>query len=372
MMSLDDMRVGGPPAGAEGGSGEAAGVAGSVQAQFEPAPRMVPQAVEEPASTVQENAVEAMGHPLVQDLMLNPAGWRIWPAVAVLRWLQNRSERVGRRLVYRSQPSLGFAGSEINDVAIREGHLELTLNAPGLAAAGSPLPTSDIARIIADKRNGGALSAWLDGPCDLFMQVLEATLAQFNAPFALITGGHVDAFMLLADVVGRSAPLSAGADGALFETRQRIPEGAVGLAGLFVGPTSASGLAGLFRAYTGLAVRIAEFAGGDVAIARPSRVGQRMGMLLGAECRLPSAGVEIHIEGGSNPDAQKWAREPIRRRSLHLLAQSYLGGPLVAVRVFLWLDPGNAPPAALADSAAFGGLAVLGPAEIRVGLPLKI
>ena len=372
MMSPDDMRVGGPPTGVESVSAEAAGVAGSVQAQFEPAPGMEPQAVEEPASPGQEDAIETMGHPLVQDLMLDPTGWRIWPAVAVLRWLQNQSGRAGRRLVYRSRPSLGFASSEISDVAIREGHLELTLNAPGLAAAGSPLPSSDIARIIADKREGGALSAWLDGPCDLYMQVLEAMLAQSNAPFALITGGHVDAFMLLADVVGRTAPLSAGANGSLFETRRRVPEGAVGLAGLFVGPTSASGLAGLFRAHTGLAVRIEEFAGGDVTVARPARVGQRMGMLLGAECLLPSAGVEIHIEGGSNPDAQKWAREPTRRRSLHLLANSYVGGPSVAVRVFLWLDPGNAPPATLADSTAFGGLAVLGPADHPVCLPLKI
>ena len=370
MMSPDDIRAGGPPTGVESVSGETAGVADSVQGQLEPVPRMEPQAVEVPASPGPRDTIEAMGHPLVQDLLLDPAGWRIWPAVAVLRWLQNRSGRAGRRLVYRSRPSLGFAASEISDVAIREGHLELTLNAPGLAAAGSPLPPADIARIIADMRAGGALSAWLDGPCDLFMQVLEAMLAQCNAPFALITGGHVDAFMLLADVVGRSAPLSAGANGSLFETRRRVPEGAVGLAGLFVGPTSATGLAGLFRAYTGLAVRIEEFAGGDVAIARPARVGQRMGMMLGVECRLPSAGIEIHVEGGSSPDAQKWAREPTRRRSLHLLANSYLGGPSVAVRVFLWLDPGNAPPATLADSTALGGLAVLGPADQRVRLPL--
>ena len=376
MMSPDDMHAGALPARPDSVSAEAATVR---PPPFGPAPSpeheaeaREAEAVETAAGPREGGEGEVLGHPLVQDLMLDPTGWRIWPAVAVLRWLQNKSGRAGRRLVYRSRPSLGFAGSEISDVAIRDGHLELTLNAPGLATAGSSLPATDIARIIADKRNGGAISAWLDGPSDLFMQVLEAMLAQSNAPFALITGGHVDAFMLLADVVGRSAPLSAGENGALFETRRRIPEGAVGLAGMFIGPTSASGLAGLFRAFTGLAARIEEFAGGDVLTARPARVGQRMGAMLGAQCRLPSAGIEIHLDGGANPDAQKWAREPVRRRSLHLLASSYIGGPSVAVRLFLWLDPGNAPPATLADSTAFGGLAVLGVADRRVRLPLEV
>ena len=390
MISPVDTHVGALPARPASVSAEAVGVEDRVRPPLGPAPRMEPVAVgpaaveeqaapreepeaaEAPASTRDEDEFDALRHPLVQDLMLEPSGWRIWPAVAILRWLQKKSGRVGRRLVYRSQPSLGFAGSEIHDVAVREGHLELTLNAAGLATACSPLPSADIARIIADRRNGGAIGAWLDGPGGLFMQVLEAMLEQSNAPFALVTGGHVDAFMLVADVVGRSAPLSAGENGALFETRRRVPEGAVGLAGLFVGPISASGLAGLFRAYTGLALRIEEFTGGEVLIARPARVGQPMGAMLGTQCRLPSAGVEIHVDGGSDPDAQKWAREPVRRRSLHLLASSYLGGSSVAVSVFLWLDPGNAPPATLTDSTAFGGLAVLGPADRRVRLPLRI
>ena len=331
-----------------------------------------PRAVEEAASAGADDAGDAFGHPLVQGLMLDPARWRIWPAVAVLRWLQRRAGRVGRRLVYRSQPSLGFAGSEIRDVAIRDGHLELTLNAPGLAAAGSPLPSSDIARIIADARDGGALGFWLDGPVDLFMQALETMQAQSNAPFALITGGQVDSHRLLADVVGRSAPLTAGAHGALFDTRRREPEGAIGLAGLFFGPVSASGLGGLFRAFTGLPVRIEEFTGADLMTARPARVGYPMRAMLGARCNLPSAGVEIHIEGGSDPDARKWARDPVRRRSLHLLALTYVGARSPVVRVLLWLDPGNAPPAELDDGAAFGGLAVLGEADHRVMLPLTI
>lgn len=369
MMSSDDMHSGGPPNRPDSVSGEASGVADFNLPPFGPMTRSEPEAVEETAGLRKED--EAVAHPLVQDLMLTPTHWHIWPAVAVLRWLANQSERVGRRLIYRSRPSLAFTGPEICDVAIRHGHLELTLNAPGIAAAGSPLPPADIARIIADQRNGGALGTWLDGPCDLFMQVLEAALAQSNTPFALVTGGHVDAFLLVAEIAGRSAPLSAGENGALFETRRRVPEGAIGLAGLFFGPISASGLARLFRAYTGLPVRIAEFTGGDVLVARPARVGQRMGAMLGTVCRLPSAGVEIHLDGGSDPDARKWAREPTRRRSLYLLAHSYIGEPSVAMSVFLWLDPDNAPPATLADSAAFGGLAVLGTADRRVRLPLK-
>jgi predicted component of type VI protein secretion system len=318
-----------------------------------------------------EGSGEALSHPLVQDLMLNPARWRIWPAVAVIRWLQRRIGRQGARLVYRFQPSLGFASSEISEFAIREGRIELTLNAGGMATAGSALPASDIARIIADERRGGALGAWLDGPGDLFMQVLEAALAARNAPFSLLTGGRVDAHQLVADVVGRSAPLVAGRAGVLHDARRREPRGSIGLAGLFVGPISALGLANLFRAFTSLPVRVEEFTGADVFTARPARVGYPLGTLLGTVCRLPSAGVEIHIEGGSDPDTQKWARDPTRRQSLHFLALSYVGAPSPVVRLFLWLDPGNAPPAALADGSAFGGMAVLGEAPDRVRLPLE-
>ena len=369
-MSPGDIPPGVGPAEPEGASAQAAGVVDASPDASHPAPPTLPNAAKGTARTADEDADRAMAHPLIQDILLDPSGWRIWPAVAVLRWLLHRSGRAGRRLVYRSRPSLSFASSEVSDVAIRDGHLELTLNAPGIAAAGSPLPPSDIARIIADTRNGGAMSAWLDGICDRFMQALEAVLAQANAPFALITGGQVDAFMLLADVVGRTAPLVAGPDGALESTGWRIPEGAVGLAGLFAGPVSADGLEGLFRAYTGLAVRIEEFTGADVVVARPARVGRSMGMMIGTTCRLPSAGIEVHIDGGSRTDAQKWAREPTRRHSLHLLAGSFIGASSIAVQVFLWLDAGNAPPATLADGTALGGLAVLGPADSRVRLPL--
>ena len=367
MSSLVEPRTAGWPADPESPSPGVAGASDVVEATV-PAP-VSPQGA---AGAGDEAALAAIVHPLVQDLMLNPTRWRIWSAIAVLRWLQRRAGRAGRRLLYRTEPSLSFAGSEISDVAIRDGHLELILNAPGLATAGSALPSCDIARIIADKRNGGALSAWLDGPADRFMQALEAMQARSNAPFALITGGQVDAHSLLTEIVGRSAPLTAGPGGALFHSWQREPEGALGLAGLFLGPITASGLAAAFRAFTGFPVRVEEFAGAEVLTARPSRVGLPTGMMLGSVCCLPSAGIEVHIEGGSDPSARKWARDPIRRRSLHFLALSYLGAPSPAARIFLWLVPDNAPPAALTGEAALGGLAVLGPAERRVSLPLAM
>ena len=298
---------------------------------------------------------EAMSHPLAQDLLLKPTGWRVWPAVAVIRWLQRKLQRERRRLIYRSEPSLGFAASEVRDLALHSEYIELTLSAPGLAAMGSPLPPTDIFRIISDRRDGGALSFWLDGIGDGFMHVLEAMQSQSNAAFALLTGGQIEAHTVVADMVGRSAPLRAEPGGALYDTRWRVPEGAIGLVALFLGPISASGLAGLFSAFTSLPVRITEFAGAEVTTRHPARVGRPFGMILGAKCRLPSAGVEVHVEGGSEPSEREWARDPVRRRSLHRLASSYIGAPSPVARVYLWLDGGNVPPAALAGDTAFGG-----------------
>ena len=311
---------------------------------------------------------EAMSHPLAQDLMLKPTRWRVWPAVAVIRWLQRKLRRERRRLIYRSEPSLGFAASEVRDLALHSEYIELTLSAPGLATMGSPLPAADISRIISDRRDGGALSLWLDGVGDGFMHVLEAMQSQSNAAFALLTGGQIEAHAMVADMVGRSAALRAEPGGALHDTRWRVPEGAIGLVGLFLGPISASGLAGLFGAFTSLPVRITEFAGAEVTTRQPARVGRPFGMMLGAKCRLPSAGVEVHIEGGSDPREQEWARDPVRRSSLQRLASSYVGAPSPVVRVYLWLEAGNVPCAALAGDTALGGLAVLGGSDRRVKL----
>ena len=140
------------------------------------------------------------------------------------------------RLVFRSQPSLSFASSEVRDLRLHDDRMDLVLNAPGLATAGSPLPASDIARIIADHHEGGALGTWLDGPGDRFMHLLEDVQMRSNPAFALVAGGRVEAFALARDLVGRSAPLTAGGDGTLDATDDEEPDGALALAALFLGP----------------------------------------------------------------------------------------------------------------------------------------
>ena len=328
----------------------------------------------------------AKEHPLVRDLVRHPTRWRIWPAVAIVRWLQKRLPNAPR-LVFRSQPSLSFAASEVRDLRFHDDRVDLVLNAPGLATAGSPLPASDIARVIEDHCDGGALSAWLDGPGDRFMHVLEEVQMRSSPAYALVAGGRVEAFALIRDLLGRSTPLTTGPEGALRAADDeepsagvreggplacKEPEGALALAALFVGPVSASGLRGLFHAFTGLPARVEEFAGAEIATARPARIGAPMGLILGASCELPAAAVEVHIEGGAQPRAQAWARTASRRRSLHLLATAYVGADSPEVRLFLWLDGCNVPPAALGNGTALGGLAVLGTSDVPVRLPLAL
>ena len=309
-------------------------------------------------------------HPLVQDLLLKPGRWQIWPAVAVLRWMLRGNPLDPRSIMYRSRPSLHFSTGEIDDIAIDEAGIELTLSAPGLAAPGSPLPASYIARIIDDRRRGGALAKWLDGPGDRFMQMAELALAESNMAFALATGGEIHQLLTIGRLIGSSAPLSADRDAVLSSTWKRAPSGAIGLAAFFVGPVTASNLQQLFEAFTGLAVRTVEFAGAEVLTLRPARLGSSFGAILGSKCRMPAAGIEIVLDGESNPEAPKWARERARRRSLHLLAISYLGSSSPEARLYLTLDPGNAPPAKLGGQTELGGLAVLGQAVSTVRLPL--
>ena len=108
----------------------------------------------------------------------------------------------------------------------------------------------------------------------------------------------------------------------------------------------------------------------QAATAGPACVGAPMGLSLGMSCELPSAGVEIHIEGGTHREAPVWARSAARRRSLHLLATAYIGAVSPKARLFLWLDGINAPPAALGKDTTLGGLAVLGTSDVPVRLPL--
>ncbi len=321
------------------------------------------------AAEAAETPVERLRHPLIGSLLLEPSEWRIWPAVAILRWLLS-SPGAERPVLYRSLPSLGFPTAEIHDVTIGESKIELTVTAPGLASAGSAMPASYIARIIDDWRRGGALAEWLDGLTDRFMQATELAEARNNMAFSLATGGEVHLLNSLGRMVGNAATLSANADGELSSSWARTPSGAVGLAAFFVGEATMSGLEQLVAAFAGLPVRGLEFAGAEVATLRPARVGGRFGAILGAKCRLAAAGVELIMEGGSNPDALRWGQQRVRRESLHRLAAAYIGSQSPEMRFFLELDPENAPPATLDGGTELGGVAILGKAESPVLLPL--
>ena len=337
-----------------------------------------PEAPLSPAAGAAEGESE-MQHPLVQDILLQPSGWRIWSAVALLRWMLGKMARNARSLVYRSKPSLGFATSEIEDIALDGRGVELTLAGPGLAAAGSPLPSSDIARILADGLRGGSLGRWLDAPGDRLMHAVEASQVRYNAAFSVATGSRIEAFAAIVHLVGRGAPLTAKPGGDLHPVAMTGEEavgdellGAIGLSALFLGAPSAAGLRQLFQAFTALPARVEEFAGAELPMLRPARLGAALGSAVGSRCWLPAAAVNVIIEGGSDPGAAAWAREPRRRVALGLLARCYIGGASPQASVYLRLGSGNVPAAALDGDTAFGGLAVLGHAGESVQLPLAV
>lgn len=319
-------------------------------------------------SVTSEDAEDARSHPLARDLLFNPTTWRIWPAVAILRWMLRRARRVGD-LMFRSKPSIAFAGAEIQDVALQEGHIDLVLSAPGLAAPGSSLPLADIARVVADMQppGRGALAAWLDGPGNRFMQAVEAAQARNNAAFALATGGRIEALKLFAELAGRSAPLTAHRGGRLVSFLAAEPNGAIGLGALFIGPASASGLAALVAAFTSLPVQVQEFTGDETPVLRPARLGQPIGQVLGRSCHLASAGVAVIINGGSDEKSQAWATIPERRQSLSMLCGTYIGSATPTAQLFLELNANNVPLATLGMSA-LGVASVLGPPKGRVRL----
>ena len=321
--------------------------------------------------TKQATRTPDISHPLAQEIILNPFRWRIWPAVAVLRWLLRKATRDARRIVYRSEPSLSFSPSEINDVAVDADGIELILNSPGIAAPGSPLPPADIERIIADKRRGGAIAIWLDGPGDRFMHALETAQARNNVAFALATGGRVESLETTADLVGYSAPLTAQPEGKLSINRMKTPEGAVGLTSMYLGleQISAKGLENLFKSFTGLPARVKEFTGKEIPVVKPARLGGESQAILGTVCTQVEAGIEIILEGRSNPEALKWASDITRRNSLRLLAGSYIGTPLPRPTIFLLLNPDNIPLATLDGSCTLGCVSVLGKPQRPMFIP---
>ena len=350
-----------------------------------------PAAAEGAAAAGNRPRYAGYSHPLIRDLFLHPTRWSIWPAVAALRWLfttratQDRqageqtsdgrrpastARRMDQGVLYRSTPSLTFSSSEITDVAMSSRGVILTLEAPGLAGDGSLLPSSDIERIVDDHRRGGALSVWLDGPCDLFMQAAEAARFRCHAAFSLATGGRIGALDSADNLVGRPAALLGSGGGRADSAPLREPEDVTGIAALFLGPVSAVGLTDLLHAFTELPVRVREFAGAEVPVLRPARVGGMFGAMLGTRCTLADAGIEIVVEGDGDPQGPAWAGDARRRESLYRFARSYIGSPSPIVRIELRLDAHNVPPAVLDGSTALGGLALLGRSEGPVTLPL--
>lgn len=311
-----------------------------------------------------------LGHPLVQDLLLNPSRWRMWPAVAVLRWMLRKMHEDGRRLIYRSNPSLAFTPSEISDVAVGARRTELFQTAIGLTGPGSPLPVCDVERVVSNSRRNGALAMWLDGPTDRFLHALETAQAFHNAAFSVATGGQVRAFRLMCQLAGYATPIAAEPGGRLLPVRPGTAPTAGGLAAPFLTPPTASGLRELFQAFTELPIRVIEFAGARLRVLQPARIGGPIESILGTTCHCADAAVEVEIEGGSDPDAHKWAQDPARREALHLLAKTYIGMSPPIARLFLRLDPDNAVPAGLDGHAALGGLALLGRASLPVRFPL--
>ena len=311
-------------------------------------------------------------HPLAQALLLEPAEWQIWPAVAILRWLLEGDMSEERQIFYRAIPSLNFASSEIVEVAVDSRGFDLYLSAPGIASPGSALPTADVERIIADSQRGGGIAAWLDAINDRFMHALESSVTQGTAAFALATSGRFHELGLFGHMAGLTATVNATGTGVVqSNARMEEPVGAIGLGRLFLGPISASGLAALFEAMTELPTRVEEFTGGEVAVLRRIRIGGPLGGgMLGSSCFLAAAGIRIIIDGRSGPEALEWASNRERRRSLHRLASSYIGASSPSVAIFLELRPDAIPPAALDGSTAIGGLAILGKADSDVRIPL--
>ncbi|MXY52867.1 MAG: type VI secretion system baseplate subunit TssG [Gammaproteobacteria bacterium] len=311
-------------------------------------------------------------HSLTRDFLLDPSGWPIWPAVAMLRRIMRRTPSANR-LVYRSKPSLSFSTTEVVDVGVDDDSFSLVLASPGLAAPGSALPLSDVARIVndMDRPGGGAISYWMDGLVDRLMQAVEVAESRTNAAFALATGGRLEVLDNVLEIAGHSAPLRTGADGVL---REQSSAGAPvpGLARMFIGEATAAGLQSLVAGYTELDVVVEEFVPVDMSVARPQRIGAAMDRSpIGREGEV-AAGVNVILDGTAAAEAAQWVREPDRAAALSLLCASYVGA--AAPRIFLFVDlaPEHIPPAALDGGTAFGRAALLGSADDVVRVPLEL
>ena len=291
--------------------------------------------------------LSSMGHPLVQDLLLRPAGWKLWPALAVLRWMQRQMRQHQVEIAFRSRPTLSFAASEIEDVSLRHPQrVELTVNALGLASAGSALPGTDAARIIADSRGSGALSFWLDMVTDRLFHAAEASLERSSSAFACATGARTELSRLVPAATGYGALLDEDYSGTLSAGPRSGARRLDGLGAVLAAGTTAHGLARAFEAHTGLCARVSERTGARIEVARPARIGAPLGRILGAEHTLDECGVTIRLNDGDRcEDARRWVQDRHRAGSLHELARACIGEPLPLPSIEVSLPSAKLQPA---------------------------
>ena len=333
-----------------------------------------------PASTASrskssEAGKAALRHPLVQDLLLNPTRWRLWPAMAILRWLQRQMRKNRIRIVYRTRPTLSFPASEIADIYfVRPNELQIVVNALGLANAGSALPSADVARVIADYRSGGGLALWLDMVADRMLHAAEASVAQSVSPFACAMGGFPEADSMLPSLVGHDGVVSESLPDGLSVSRRAGARRLTALGALFLGVPTAHGLARAFEGFTSLHARVIEFTGAPLEVSRPARFGAGFGRVLGSRRIVPEAGVTVRLnDGPACGDAVAWASDPVRIRSLYELARAYIGdaSPEPSIELVVRTDE-LSPLAPDSRNALLGGCAMLNlPQTERTTLALR-
>ena len=349
------------------------------------APAAGPESSSRPAAAVSASPVSRAGlpeegkaalrHPLVQDLLLNPTRWRLWPAMAILRWLQRQMRKNRIRIVYRTRPTLSFPASEIADIYfVRPNELQIVVNALGLANAGSALPSADIARIIADYRSGGALSLWLDMVADRMLHAAETSVARSVSPFACAMGGFPEAVSVLPSLVGHDGVLAESRPDGLSLSRRAGARRLTALGALFLGVPTAHGLARAFEGFTSLHARVIEFTGAPLDVSRPARLGAGFGRVLGSRRIVAEAGVTVRLNDGPTcEDAVAWASDPVRIRSLYELARTYIGDASPQPSIELVVRTGELSPLAPgARNALLGGCAMLNlPKTERTTLELR-
>ena len=339
-----------------------------------------PPAAAVPASSdarrgLPEETKAAIQHPLVQDLLLNPTRWRLWPAMAMIRWLQRQMRKSRIRVVYRGRPTLSFPASEIADISfVRPDELQVVVNALGLANAGSALPSADIARIIADYRSGGALTMWLDMVTDRMLHAAEASVAQSVSPFACAMGEFPEADSVLPSLVGHDGVLSESPRSGLSTSRWTGARRLSALGALFLGVPTAHGLARAFEGFTSFHARVIEFTGAPLEVSRPARLGAGFGRVLGARRIVAEAGVTVRLNDGPIcEDAVAWASDPVRIRSLYELARAYIGdsSPKPSIELVVRTDE-LSPLSPGSRNALLGGCGMLNlPRTERTTLELR-